>query len=47
MSATTGTGTGGTVVSTPRNFPAVPYVDGDFNPLIGELWQINISQDFL
>ena len=32
MSATTGTGTGGTVVSTPRNFPDVPYVDADFNP---------------
>ena len=32
MSATTGTGTGGSVVTTRRNFPAVPYVDADFNP---------------
>ncbi|KAL7047282.1 hypothetical protein ACKWTF_002857 [Chironomus riparius] len=38
MSATTGTGTGGTIVSTPRNFPAVPYVDADFNPTCSIDW---------
>lgn len=32
MSATTGTGTGGTVVPNHREFLDVPYVDADFNP---------------
>jgi alpha-amylase len=32
MSATTGVGTGGTVVPNHREFASVPYVDADFNP---------------
>jgi alpha-amylase len=44
MGASTGVGTGGTVHNLPRNFPAVPYVDADFNPSCnidwGSAWSI-------
>lgn len=43
MSATTGTGTGGSVVSKSREFPAVPYVDADFNPSCNIDWGNAVS----
>ena len=38
MSATPGVGTGGTLVPNRREFPAVPYVDADFNPTCNINW---------
>jgi hypothetical protein len=38
MSATNGTGTGGTFVPIHREFPAVPYTNADFNPSCDINW---------
>lgn len=38
MAARTGAGTGGSLTPDPREFPAVPYTDADFNPSCNIDW---------